>query len=216
MSKKTYETLTTVSLFFVAASAILSDKFVRYSWLFGAIAVVCTLVSTWIYFKHGMKKTRERAQDGEHSVDAADEPVRVSSGTAGSDSSFEVSKSPIYLECNDLVASDETDEMGGAEDVCDEAQPTSGLSLGLSALQVKSYYISSVIVKQHQRTFAEEVVEIVKGLTDQGENPVYEFEFKPDGSLRVVPCASRGRRPNKSNSIAESLEEIDLENRTLH
>jgi hypothetical protein len=217
MSKRTYDAVTTGSLLLIAASAFLSDKFSHFGWLFGGIAVSCALVSTWIYFRHGMKKAREGDGRSDHSVDCDTETMTVASATDRAATSFEVSEEIACSKRDELLASDEAEQLEGRKDADENLHPTAGRFLGtINALQVTSFYLSNLIVKQPQRTFADEVVEIVKGLTEPGDNPMYEFEFKPDGSFRVVPCALRVRRADERKRLTENFESMELQSRVFH
>jgi hypothetical protein len=209
MSKKTYDILTTVSLFLIAASAILSDKFAQFRWVFGGIAVACALVSTWIYFNHGMEKAREENEQADHVTGA---PAAAAPEAEHVNSLSEVLCEP--LTCDDMELSEEPEQL---DEITLNARP--GAQLYLSAaksLRLTSFYFSRVISIPHHRTFAEEVVGIVRGLTEPGENPRYEFEFKADGTFRVVPCAQRALHSDEKKRKIESLDAVEPRGQLLH
>jgi hypothetical protein len=60
MSGKTYDRITTLMILSCAAMAVLSDNYPHYLWIFGSIAIACAAVSAWMYFRHGMRKCREK------------------------------------------------------------------------------------------------------------------------------------------------------------
>jgi hypothetical protein len=185
MSKRTYDIATTTSLFLIAASAILSDKLPNYFWIFGGIGVSCALISTFIYFKYGMRKVREPRQVN----DQASVPDNLSYGGDATG----ISASLAQIKCGSLTLLKD-DEV--QKDITEIREAPSESITSLGSIDVASLFFERIVVMRHARarTFADEVVEIVKGLTKEGEEPVYEFEFKADGTFKVSPCVVHPRQ----------------------
>jgi hypothetical protein len=67
-----------------------------------------------------------------------------------------------------------------------------------------------------QRTFAEEVVEIVKGLTALSETPLYEIEIKTDGTLKVIPCAQLTDGAPERKLLEDEPDIVERSSPTVH
>jgi hypothetical protein len=235
MSKKTYDILTTVSLFAIAVSAILSDRLRQLGWLFGGVAVACGVISTWIYFRHGMQKARELDQDCDRSIDGRNRSTETIATNVNDIAPLSIPDAIQHWGADDLLPLRQSQ---GEEEANQEPRTVSGIVAGesldlaqylksdqflvsrgsqqmgepLNAFQLRSYF-AVTHVTQTRRTFAEEVVEIVKGLTALSESPIYEIEFKADGTLKVVPCSGTSPSANQAKKMPQAFESMKTEDR---
>lgn len=185
MSQKTYNKVTTASLLAIALSAILYDRIPRYGWLLGIMAGVCAIVSAWVYLAYGMSK--DRANTVPPAVeDELNDLVAIENSTAA------------YM---DAVA---PLEAGYWPDIALKA-----VSKGFGKTAV--FYSLEV---PRPRTLAEEVVEIIKGLTALSETPMYELEIKADGTLKVLPCDQTNRKTQEGKALKQDILAIDAEIQT--
>jgi hypothetical protein len=206
VTAKRYSTLTTTSLIVIAVSAILYDRIPGYGWVFGGLAAVCGALSAWLYLAHGMNKDRVTEVGTTGVSEQANEiaPLRIENSNAG----ITVQGKPFdvdvhYVDFPARVNPKLNEGTGKTAHFVYYAN-----SLRMSKLASINYFVGAgVAVRQgpRQRTFAEEVMEIIKGLSTLGETPLYELEFKSDGTLRVFPCTQNAPR-SQEPALPEDVE----------
>jgi len=197
VTTKNYNTLTTASLIAIAVSAILYDRIPGYGWVFGGLGAACGALSAWLYLAHGMNKDRVPAVPASAVSEPTNEmaPLKIENLNAG----ITVQGKPLDVDVDyfDLPARVNAKLVEGTGKSTQAHYVYLANSLRTSKLTSISYFLGAGVAMREaprQRTFAEEVMEIVKGLSTLGETPMYELEFKSDGTLRVFPCAQNAPR----------------------
>jgi hypothetical protein len=199
VKKRTYDALATGSLIAIALSAILYDRIPGYGWLFGGLAGGCALLSAWIYLAYGMNADRSNSASPDF------EPPPISDREAIPSEGITL-REGREIECLDPIGSVSSPTVVDAEFVGEKTErPRAFYADSIKAFQVKSvyYYSLASVEMPRQRTFAEEVVEIVKGLTALSDAPMYELEVKSDGTLKVIPCSQATRNVQERKSLEE-------------
>lgn len=176
MTKKTYDAVTSTSLLLIAAAALLFDRFPRFHPIFGALAIVCALVSSWVYLTN-VRKRDVKTREGETAP--GDAPI-----------------ADYNPECSALQT--KGFHLHGAFEMPPEADGLYVRDLLVEYFAVSSYKTEIV----RARSFADEVVDIVRELSASKASPFFEFEFKPDGTFRIVPCTEK----SPPRQIEERLE----------
>jgi hypothetical protein len=189
MKNRTYGIVTNVSLLLIAASALLFDRFPQRHILFGITAIVCGLVSAWTYLSSINKKEDENAHNPQNKnevarVDRDFDVVQVKHDFAVGHARV---KPPIFY--------------GGTAQLDAVLLDKASMS-EITLVQ----YVSTFAEAPRHRSFADEVIDIVKGLSGKSSHSPFEFEFKPDGTFRILPC-SPGYGQEEQEEVERQLED---------
>jgi hypothetical protein len=198
MTKRTYDAITKASLFALAACAILFDRLPQVNWLFGILAIGCALLSgaAYLIYNHGRRAAQETIMPVEAQkapADRARDGIEVANVSAGSNLRHHLQET--LSEAHKSYYIDDSSYVFQKEHV-------------LNLTSVMNY-----VAVMPRRSFAEEVLSIVRGLSSGSDTPMFEFEFRADGILKVVPCQQKRRMIDE---LEEELESPKLaDNRSI-
>lgn len=190
MNKRTFESISRASLFALFACAVLFDRLPRFSWLFGTVGIICAVLSgaTYVVYNHRGVYSSKLASVGNRDA------------TSRSEQLLGVEIKTLSKNAQDLAGMRDRVFMYYFDDVT--------LMLLKEKVSDATRVINCVKPTPWQ-SFSDHVISIVRGLSPASEAPAFEFEFRPDGTLKVIPCERTERFSYEPEDDPETVRSSD-------